>query len=114
MPPASFLEPLKTYYFYHYETFFFLFLSGFNEENQLSKINRPNGEEKASSVRSCQIGEDQSSGAEDQGGDLKADLMNWEHLMPPLGQLGDECLDEACQYITYAFKNVRANNNDEK
>ena len=58
-------------------------------------------------ARACQIGCDRPASEASSKSNMK-DLLNWRHLLPPIGQLGDECLDEACQYVTYAFKNIHA------
>ena len=62
-------------------------------------------DESAAEVRTCQLGE----GRED-GSSLKTDitdLTRWQHLLPPVGQIPDDALAEAMEYITFAFVNVQ-------
>ena len=86
----------------------YLFLSGSNlgDESLPFRNNIAAVEEAPAPTRACQIGEDSSAADAGTSKSDMRDLLNWRHLLPPIGQLGDECLDEACQYVTYAFKNV--------
>ena len=58
----------------------------------------------AAEVRACQLGEgreDSSSSKTD-----LVDLKRWQHLLPHVGQIPDDALNEAMEYITFAFVNV--------
>ena len=61
-------------------------------------------------VRACQIGGGDpvatpSNSSKSSGGNIK-DLLTWQHIQPPIGDLDDQCLASATSLITYAFRNV--------
>ena len=61
-------------------------------------------DESATEVRACQLGEGRQDGS-----NFKTDLVDlkrWQHLLPPVGQIPDDALAEATEYITFAFVNV--------
>ena len=61
-------------------------------------------DESAAEVRACQLGEGRQDGT-----NFKTDLVDlkrWQHLLPPVGQIPDDALAEATEYITFAFVNV--------
>ena len=63
------------------------------------------GASESAEVRACQLGE----GREDSSSSFKTDLVDlktWQHLLPPIGQIPDDALAEATEYITFAFVNV--------
>jgi DNA repair and recombination protein RAD54B len=60
-------------------------------------------------TRPCQLGggcgpEHRAGGG---GGGNIRDLLQWRHLIPTVGEIDDECLESAKQYITFALQSVQ-------
>lgn len=57
-------------------------------------------------VRECQLGEGSLEAEPGLSATGMKDLLSWQHLSPPIGQIPDDGLSDALEYITYAFVNV--------